>query len=159
MSNSGGGNYLVAAGDSTAPGITSNGSSTTSTITANVSISGGTLGVKVSDGSTPAGIDLQAAGFFGSGALTKTGNGVFALNGGSTYAGATTISGGSVVLNPYNFLVSGGTGKVMQLKSSLVGQGASLSNSNITLAPTASLRLVAGDLPVTLGATPGAVAP
>ncbi len=159
MINSGGGNYLIAAGDATAPGLTSNASATTSAITANLSISGGTLSANVASGSTPSGIDLQTAGFFGSGALTKNGNGALALNGGSTYAGATVINAGSVVLNPFNTMVSGGTGKAMQLKSSLIGQGASLSNSAITLAPAASLRLVAGDLPVTLGATPGAVAP
>ena len=159
LSSSGGGSYLIAAGDATAPGLTSNASAKTSLITSNVSISTGTLGVNVASGSTASGIDLQAAGFFGGGALTKNGNGVLALNVGSTYTGATVISAGSVLLNPSINMVSGGTGKAMQVKSSLVGQGASLANSAITLAPAASLRLAAGDLPVTLGASPGAVAP
>lgn len=160
LANSGGGDFRMAVGDATAPGITSNASATTSTITPNIDIFNGTLSVNVASGSTPSGIDLQAAGFFtAAGSLTKSGAGVFALNGGSTYGGATTINAGSVVLNPYVTTVSGGAGKVPQLKPSLTGQGASLPNSNITLAPAASLRLIAGDLPVTLGAAPGAVAP
>lgn len=160
FSNTGGGIFRMAVGDATAPGITSNASATTSTITPNIDIVNGTLAINVASGFTPSGIDLQAAGFFtAAGSLTKSGPGVLALNGGSTYGGATAINAGSLVLNPFLTTVSGGAGKAQQIKSSLVGQGASLPNSAITLAPAASLRLVAGDLPVTLGAAPGAVAP
>lgn len=159
LTNSGGGDFRMAAGDATAPSLTSNASGTTSTMTPNTDITNGTLAVNVAAGSTPSGIDLQAASFFGGGSLAKSGAGVFALSGGSVYTGATAINAGGIVLNPSITVVSGGAGKVPQLKSSLTGQGASLPNSNITLAPAASLRLVAGDLPVTLGAAPGVVAP
>ncbi len=97
--------YQIAAGDATAPGITSNASATTSTISGGVNIRSGNLGFNVAGGTTASGIDLLVSGVI-SGAtygITKTGAGVMALTNANTYTGTTTISAGTLQLG------SGGT--------------------------------------------------
>lgn len=88
-------------------GVISGGVSTTSTISAQgltMTEGGGTI-FNVASGNTPSGIDLNVTGYFitsPNGAdtgLVKTGNGVMAMEGTNTYKSATSVNGGTLLLD------------------------------------------------------------
>lgn len=105
--------YQIAAGDTSAPGITSNASGATqSVISGGVEIRSGNLGFNVASGTTASGVDLlvsglvNASGTFG---LTKTGAGVMALTGANTYTGGTTVNQGTLTVQGTGATLGTGT--------------------------------------------------
>ena len=138
------GAYQIAAGDATAPGITSNASATTSQITGGVNIRSGNLSYNVAKGATASGIDLLDSGVVSGGfGVTKSGIGVLAFTGTNTYTGGTTVSGGTLQVGDgtTNGTISGATGALT------LGGGTLNIKGNATAADSqtvASLALTAG---------------
>ena len=98
LSSSGGGAFRFNNTTPGAYGITSIASATTSTISSGVDAAFGPLTLNVASGTTPSGIDLLVSGGISSSSIIKTGAGVLALTGTSSYVGTTTISAGTLQL-------------------------------------------------------------
>jgi len=83
---------------------------------------------------------LGSSGAFGiaSGSLTKRGTGSLTINNANTYAGPTTVTGGSLILNgslDSTAIAIGGTATFSQASSSVIGGTASITTSGaLTLA-------------------------
>ncbi|MDO4569672.1 MAG: autotransporter-associated beta strand repeat-containing protein [Planctomycetia bacterium] len=98
---------------------------TNQNIAENVNTTGNNLTIETTDGDYSIGSDYVISG---SGTLTKTGSGAFAINSVNTYTGNTTISGGTLDL-------TSSTGKIYaggyNTSTLTVGSGATLKIANI----------------------------
>ena len=101
----------------------------TSALSNTITLSSGTLAGSQLNGDKLVLQGGEVTGVIVSGALSKTGNGTVTLSGANTYAGGTTVSAGTLVVNNANAL---GAGAVTLSGGSLDVKGQTMAN-NITL--------------------------
>ncbi len=120
--------YQIAAGDATAPNITSNASTNLSLVSGFVNIRSGNLPINVAKGTTTGGVDLQISGQVNSSGtfgVTKNGAGNLLLSNFNGYTGGTTVSGGTLTL-----AAGGATGTVLNAISLASGTTLALSTTD-----------------------------
>ncbi len=173
VSSSGGAtyNFNVAAASGAVTTVTSNASAATSTISGGVVIRNtGTLTFAVASGAagTANGSDLTVSGAIsqngGVGGITKTGAGTMLLTAVNTYAGATTVNGGSLFVSSTGSIAAGSAVTVNNTGTTLggtgtiagtvaVGSGAILTAGNKALATPTPGILTTGTLTLATGST------
>ena len=166
VSSTGGGVYQIAAGDASAPGITSNASGTTSTFSGSLDVRSGNLTYNVAKGTTATGTDLLVSGAVtgpgGVYGIVKTGSGAMMLSMTNTYTGTTTVNGGTLLVTGSTAAASavtvtntgtmlGGTGTIGGTVN--IGTGAIISAGNLALSTTPTGTLTTGALTLQTGST------
>ena len=122
--------YQIAAGDATAPGITSNASNITSLISGGIDIRSGTLGIAVAKGTVPGGTDLQISGIISDNfGINKTGSGYLNLTGQNTFSGPVTVSAGTLNIGASGTGATSALGVANTGKAVTVSAGATLSGN------------------------------
>ena len=164
VSSTGGGVYQIAAGDPSAPGVTTNASATTSVFSGSLNVRSGNLTYNVAQGTTATGTDLLVSGAVtGAGGvygIIKTGSGTMMLSMANTYTGATTVNGGSLFVTGSTAAASavtvnnsgtllGGTGTIGGTVK--VGNGAIISAGNLATSTTPIGTLTTGALTLQTG--------
>ena len=124
------GTVTTGAGTLTVAGaISTSAASLSSSISGNLDLGGATRTVTVADGAAPN--DLVVSAAVSDGGITKMGAGTLVLSGANTYAGATTVSVGALVVESSSALGStaGGTTVAASATLKIIGTGLSFGDA------------------------------
>lgn len=145
-----GGSVVTGAGTLTLDGnVSSSANSAPATISGALDLNGGTRTFTIADGATAS--DVQISATIANGGIQKSGDGTLVLSGNNTYAGTTTVSGGTLNTRTASALGSTTGGTVVQSGGALeVQDGIAIGNETLTLAGSGilnggALRSVSGD--------------